>query len=386
MINRCVTIIVPIYNVEDYVRECIESIIGQTHKNLQIILVDDGSTDSSGDICDEYGKKDDRIFVIHQKNAGLVEARKSGLAEAIGEYVGFVDGDDYIDADMYEKLSSVMEEQNVDIVHSGYWNEKNGNKYGKVDFAAELIDNYSSRMKLIDNLLRQNTNIEHSICTKLFKRELVVEAYSDVYTQCSYGEDLLCFISAIIKCNRIYTYNKSFYHYRVLSSSISHGMGYDGIEKEIALYHNITDVMRKYGIINIYRESLAFYFGKNIIKHMRNARGQSFIYETYYFDEPELLQNKNIVIYGAGAVGRDYYTQFSRYTHCNVVAWVDKNADNIIYPYIEVLQPLCIYNLEFDYVILAVMDDTTASNVRVTFKAMGIDDNKILWRKPEMYK
>lgn len=386
MTNRCVTIIVPIYNVEDYIRECIESIIGQTYKNLQIILVDDGSTDSSGDICDEYGKIDDRILVIHQKNAGLVEARKSGLAKAVGDYIGFVDGDDYIDSDMYKTLSNLMEEQNADIVHSGYWNEQNGSKYKKTDFATELIDNYNERMKLLDDILRQNTNIEHSVCSKLFKRELIVEAYSDVYTQCSYGEDLLCFISAILKCNRIYTYNKSFYHYRVLSSSISHGMGYGGVEKEILLYHNITDVMMKYGIIDSYRESLAFYFGKNIIKHMRNARKQSFIYETYYFDEPEHLQNKDIVIYGAGAVGRDYYTQFSRYTHCNIVAWVDRNADNIRYPYIEVLKPICIKDLEFDYVILAVVDDTTASNVCATLRTMGIDDNKILWRRPKTYK
>ena len=102
--NIKISIIVPVYNIEKYISECIESIINQTYKNLQIILVDDGSTDKSGIICDEYARKDTRINVIHQKNGGLVSARKSGLRNVEGEFVGFVDGDDYIEPDMYENL------------------------------------------------------------------------------------------------------------------------------------------------------------------------------------------------------------------------------------------------------------------------------------------
>ena len=89
-----ISIVVPVYNVEEYLEECIESIIKQSYPNIQIILVDDGSTDSSGLICDKYAQNDSRIEVIHQNNAGLVEARKAGLKRTIGEYVGFVDGDD----------------------------------------------------------------------------------------------------------------------------------------------------------------------------------------------------------------------------------------------------------------------------------------------------
>lgn len=119
-----ISIIVPIYNVEKYVRQCIESIINQTYKNLQIILVDDGSTDTSGLICDEYASIDDRIEVIHKKNGGLVTARKIGLQKAKGEYIGFVDGDDYIDDNMYESLLGYILKKDVDMVHTGYWYEK----------------------------------------------------------------------------------------------------------------------------------------------------------------------------------------------------------------------------------------------------------------------
>ena len=102
--NGLISVIVPVYNVESYLEKCIDSIIHQTYKNLEIILVDDGSTDNSGKICDVYKEKDSRIKVIHKQNRGLSSARNCGLEIAKGEYIGFVDGDDYIAEDMYALL------------------------------------------------------------------------------------------------------------------------------------------------------------------------------------------------------------------------------------------------------------------------------------------
>ena len=101
--DKLISVIVPIYNVEKYLTKCIESIINQTYKNLEIILVDDGSPDKSPIICDEYAKKDNRIKVIHKKNGGLSDARNYGMSLATGEYISFIDSDDYIDEEMYEK-------------------------------------------------------------------------------------------------------------------------------------------------------------------------------------------------------------------------------------------------------------------------------------------
>ena len=120
------SVIVPIYNVEDYLNECIESIIKQTYKDLEIILVDDGSTDKSGIICDEYVKKDGRICVIHKTNKGLLEARLTGVEKAKGKYITFVDSDDWIVENMYEDLLRTLETSNAEIVICGiyrYWNE-----------------------------------------------------------------------------------------------------------------------------------------------------------------------------------------------------------------------------------------------------------------------
>ncbi len=111
-----ISVIIPVYNVENYLRECVDSVLKQTYRNLEIILVDDGSTDSSGIICDEYVEKDDRISVIHQKNGGLSVARNTGLTEANGDYVYFLDSDDYIAENTFETLLAIAEKDNSDIV------------------------------------------------------------------------------------------------------------------------------------------------------------------------------------------------------------------------------------------------------------------------------
>ena len=115
-----ISVIVPIYNTERYLSECIDSIIRQTYRNLEIILVDDGSTDKSFTICNNYAMLDERIQVVHQANQGVSAARNNGLSRASGDLISFVDSDDTLDDDMYELLVRVIEEYNADIVHCGY--------------------------------------------------------------------------------------------------------------------------------------------------------------------------------------------------------------------------------------------------------------------------
>lgn len=110
--NKLITVIVPVYNVAKYLEKCVKSIQDQTYKSLEIILVDDGSTDSSGAICDKYATEDSRIRVIHKPNGGLSSARNAGLDAATGDYVGFIDSDDYIAPDFYESLLKISDKSN----------------------------------------------------------------------------------------------------------------------------------------------------------------------------------------------------------------------------------------------------------------------------------
>ena len=113
--NSLISVIVPVYNVEKYLPQCLNSIINQTYKNIEVVLVDDGSTDDSGNICEEYKKNDERIIVVHQKNSGLSAARNVGIEISTGEYITFIDSDDYISPDYIENLYSALEQYSADI-------------------------------------------------------------------------------------------------------------------------------------------------------------------------------------------------------------------------------------------------------------------------------
>lgn len=128
--HKKLSVIVPVYNVEPYLRRCIDSIVNQTYNNLEIILIDDGSPDNCGRICDEYANKDSRISVIHQKNGGLSVARNSGMDVATGDYIAFVDSDDYIASDMYKSMISILENNNLDIVCCGDYRVVGDKVYG----------------------------------------------------------------------------------------------------------------------------------------------------------------------------------------------------------------------------------------------------------------
>lgn len=166
--QKLISVIVPVYNVEKYLEKCVKSIIGQTYKNLEIILVDDGSTDSSGKMCDEISKTDDRIKVIHKKNGGLSDARNAALKIAKGDYFGFVDSDDYIANDMFETLCNLLENNNSDISIVSYYEIYNDKLIGVRD-SKDLVN--FNKLDAMKELL-MDSRIQSYAWNKLFKRDL----------------------------------------------------------------------------------------------------------------------------------------------------------------------------------------------------------------------
>ncbi len=168
-----ISIIVPVYNIEEYLPRCIESILNQTYTNLQLVLVDDGSKDKSGALCDEYAKKDDRIVVVHKENGGSSSARNKGIEVATGEYLGFVDSDDYVEPDMYEKMVTAIMGTGCNIVQVAR-DEKDeaGNKLPDICEMPETVITYSSEEFMKELLLHKG---DCSFCTKLLKRDLFFE-------------------------------------------------------------------------------------------------------------------------------------------------------------------------------------------------------------------
>jgi glycosyltransferase involved in cell wall biosynthesis len=168
-----VSIIVPVYNVEKYIGKCIQSIISQSLSNIEIVLVDDGSSDMSGKICDMYASKDSRIKVIHKINEGVSVARNIGLKTAAGEYIGFVDGDDYIDEKMYETLLTSIKSQNADISICNVGFIKDGNliKDQKEDSISRIISKEETLIKLLD----ASGFVTACYVNKLYNKKLIAD-------------------------------------------------------------------------------------------------------------------------------------------------------------------------------------------------------------------
>lgn len=212
--KKKVSIIVPIYNVEKYLKRCIDSILKQTYKELEIILVDDGSTDSSGLICEEYKENENRIKVIHKNNGGLSSARNAGLDIATGAYLTFIDSDDWIAENHIEQIMNALEAKSADIAVCGIVviDGKTSNVYKSVDNICEFTS-YDA----IDNIL-MGGSIDVSACNKVYKNEV----FNNVrYPEGENNEDAAVIIDILSKVKKIVQIPDNSYYYYQRKGSIS---------------------------------------------------------------------------------------------------------------------------------------------------------------------
>ena len=247
-----ISVIVPIYNVEEYLGRCIDSIIKQTYENLEIILVNDGSTDNSLDICYEYSKKDTRIKIINQKNMGLSGARNSGILEATGKYISFIDSDDYIDVDFYNKLVNVCESKNADIAICEYKRFKDSKELTHLK-KNEEVSTYTS-IQAITKLLKRDSKITNHAWNKLYKTVL----FEDIrYPIGKKFEDLGTTYLLFEKANKICYIDSELYYYYYRENSIIGNLKIDGILDKMELveirnkylenkYPEISGVLKEY--------------------------------------------------------------------------------------------------------------------------------------------
>ena len=233
-----ISLIIPVYKVEKYLEKCIQSVINQTYENLQIILVDDGSPDNCGKICDEYAKKDHRIEVIHKSNGGLSDARNKGLEIAKGEYIGFVDSDDYIEADMYEVLYNLLKQYNADVSICNFYTVSQGKI--AIKNAENGIKEYN-RIEILKEVLLDN-NIQSYAWNKLYKKELFDEIKYPIGKK---YEDIGTTFYLLEKCNKVVVTGKSEYYYINRQDSIVNNVTESTITDYIELIMQRYDYIEK---------------------------------------------------------------------------------------------------------------------------------------------
>ena len=385
-VKELISVIVPVYNIEDYLKHCLESIINQSYSNLQIILVNDGSTDLSGRICDEYASRDMRIQVMHKANGGLVTARKAGLALAKGKYIGFVDGDDYIETEFYKQLLDVLVRTDADFVHSGFLEEGETCRQVYAALSIQDIAEHKDSISILQNHVlytgKESELWTPSIWSKLFKADFIQKCYLNVPDYQSYGEDMLVFCRCILESSRFILLPDAKYHYMLRKDSISNQWNVNRFYQESSLYHELCKLWKEYGCYKkmIKHTEKFFFFRMITCMNQINKTGLGTV--KYVLPDVSILEGKRLVIYGAGLVGKNFISQLLALKTCCVVAWTDKNFQDVTYP-------LCIQReqlneMDYDIIIIAVKDFKVAEEIKEELAALGIKDNKLVWIKPEL--
>lgn len=256
-----ISVVIPVYNVEKYLSECLDSVINQTYKNLQIILVDDGSTDFSGKICDVYAEKDNRITVVHQKNAGAGAAKNTGLELIDGEYFSIIDSDDYIELDMYEKMVNSLEKYNADIVQCLFRNVYVDDSF---DRKYKIKGNYPKVLTSKIFLKEYLYDWKYAIfANKVFKSSLLKDIRFPVGRKI---DDEFFTYKLVCNAKKVVNIDNILYNYRMRKTSVmnennSDRLIYDRIDCFIERYNYVSDIypsLKKKYNLKLYDDLLYF--------------------------------------------------------------------------------------------------------------------------------
>lgn len=383
---QLISIIVPFYNVKDYLRRCVDSIKRQTYRNLEILLVDDGSTDGSEVLCDELADMDKRIKVIHLERGGVVKARKKGVEQAQGGYTLFIDSDDWIENEMVGFLAKCVTRSNADIVTSGLFVEKEYSSTKRVDISDEGIYENEQKKKLYQHLMydgRGRYGIMPSFVTKLIRTSLLREIYVGLSERIQYGDDAAVVYSSCIKASKVEVTHEVFYHYEQREDSMTHDVDthfFSGLnEVYLFIQKNMEDDSYK----DILKDQLDAYFVDKCFLGINKLFGlnrNKVLIPYYSFSNKVIPVNSKVVLYGAGEVGQDYHIQIQVEGLLQLTGWIDKDYEKYQNKKMNVQSVDILNSLQYDYIILAFKYQDMADKIKkVLMKQYHIKPDKIVW-------
>ena len=275
------SVLIPVYNVENCLKQCIESVLAQNYNNLEIILVDDGSTDSSGSICDEYAENDKRIKVIHKKNEGLLSARRTAIKVATGDFIAFLDSDDYWDCDLISFIVQTVEKHSCDMVIFNYkkvYQDKIVNR--KTLFDDEKVFENEGKEELYRRALESSEL--NNLVTKIVARAIVDtdNDYKDLY-DVNYGEDALQSAQLLINAKKVVYLDRCMYNYRQ-QTGMTKSISASGICSITKAREKLTEIYKTTAF------NLSTSIEKDMLNHL-NVLGKYILYG--YLDNPQKLKD-----------------------------------------------------------------------------------------------
>lgn len=384
------SVIVPVFNSEKTIERCLRSIIGQTYSNLEIIVVDDGSVDQSFNICKNLSDYDKRLKLVRNEHSGVTLARKTGVYLATGKYTTFVDSDDWIERDYYEKLMACSER--MDVVLSGYTIDYSGGDESRT------VYQYIAEGKYFDDKVQEvwkNLLAPHYCANYLWNKVIstsllktVIEEVDEFIYIC---EDMVLATAVLLTAEAVCIIKCSGYHYCVRKDSLSFSPHEDFLLNLHHLYANMNRLIEKH----TYRDSLKPQFDR-FMRYMiltapryigADVKDIEIESQNLYYPYYGRLKNARVVLYGAGFVGQCYYYHIMRDMETDIVAWIDREYckyENLGLG-TKVESPEHISNVEYDYIILAVWKKDMASEIKKELiSTMRILPEKILWSQTKM--
>lgn len=378
-----ISVVITIFNKEEYLVKAIESIQNQTLKDIEIICVNDGSTDSSGVIIEQLAKNDNRIKVIHTENRGQVAATKLGINVASAKYIGFVDADDWVEENMYEILYYEMKNNKLDFISSGVIRENETYDY---DRAEEGIYQSNKELKgLFKNFLYTESSFVQKVFgnmpSKLFVRDTLLESSQNINNSINFREDDCFTYSYMMRCKRIKILHRAFYHYTYNEQSVSNKADdmfflrvnyfYMFLKKEFSMFEYGKEVLPQ----------LDCYFARTLVLGIRYKAGLSL--EGYVSVEYPFIFKKRVAVYGAGEYGKKFIHKLIADEQRELVCVFDrdwsnkKNEINLIN--LSVDSPDNVLKYEFDVIAIAILDKRIGAQVKKLLINLGVTDEKIVF-------
>lgn len=382
-----ISVIVPIYNIERYIGQCIESLIQQTYNNLQIILIDDGSTDRSAELCDLYAKKDSRIEVIHKENGGLVSARKTGIKIAKGEYIGYVDGDDWIEPSFFSFMGSTAIHTESDVVIAGFSRDL----FHKTSFILNALPSGIYENGNLDNfynaMISYGSFFRHGVTTyvwnKLFKKDCIYEPQLAVDDRITIGEDGAVTYPSLLRCQKICITDNCSYHYRQREDSMLKKTGnyHDEARRLVVLYNFLNSALSvadgKYRLskqVSDYLLSTCIIRSGGIL-----SSNEGVVYHPFNAE----LHKKRVVVCGAGTFGQQLVARILELDWCNLVGWVDEDYWEYRRCCLNVDDLDVVSELDFDCILVGMVDSHSVSCMIEKLLDLGVEEKKILKMTPK---
>jgi len=366
-----ISIVVPIYNVEAYLEQCLKSLINQTYRDLEIILIDDNSTDNSALICEKYAKKDSRIvFLKNKKNQGVVYTRGVGFEYAQGEYISCVDADDWLEIDTYSKIVSIIYAYAPDIIIYNYYKEYNSySEEIKEQFSEGLYEYTDYERCLKENQSFYTPFISQSLCNKVIKTDLVKKYEKKIPRELNILEDALLSHSCLINAEKTYFIDKSYYHYRSRPGSAMFKNTRREYDSFITYIKCMTDIFIEKEIPSIRARKI---FVEHIFYNLLLCNPEM-LFSVDDFGKskafPQIAKGKKIILYGKGSIGTKIFKAFEKNTVVHFVAWID-SADKKILEKID--------KEVFDYIFIAVINFKIVKNIEKLLWEIGVPQDKIL--------